>query len=56
MEEEEGKVVRWEVDEEEMREEGFMSEGCHGRWWGLQGLDLNMLGQCLLEEAMMVEH
>lgn len=26
---------------------------CHW-WWVLQGLDLNMLGQCLLEEAMIV--
>lgn len=28
---------------------------CHWWWWwGLQGLDLNMLGQCLFEEAMMM--
>ena len=27
---------------------------CHWWWWALQGLDLNMLGQCLLDEAMMM--
>lgn len=34
-----------------------MTSCCHWWWWAvvvLQGLDLNMLGQCLFDEAMIV--
>lgn len=42
--------VLWQVDE--MRD--WLMSCCHWWWWPLQGLDLNILGQCLFDEAMMM--